>query len=97
MTAGPAVASGAALARLTYRVDDPVPGCGRALVRLAVTDARGRVLARASTPLVTTNAAHTVRVSTAGLAPGVYRVTWRAVDGAGNAQRGATTTTLTLR
>jgi len=46
---------------------------------------------------VTTNASHTVRVRTAGLAPGTYRVAWRAVGAAGNVQRGVTHGTLTVR
>jgi hypothetical protein len=97
VVAGAATASGRAVTRLSYSVSDPVPGCGHALVRLVVSDARGRVLTRSSTLPVTTNASHTVRVRTAGLAPGTYRVEWRAVDSAGNRQRGVTVTTLTVR
>jgi len=80
-----------------WNTADPVPGCGHTLVRLSVLDARGRVLTRASTLPVTTNASHTVRVRTAGLAPGTYRVAWRAVGAAGNVQRGVTHGTLTVR
>jgi len=94
VVAGPATASGGAVTRIAYSVTDPVPGCGHALVRLAVSDAGGRVLTRSSTLPVTTNASHTIRVRTGGLAAGTYRVTWRAVDAAGNFQRGVTVTTL---
>jgi hypothetical protein len=97
VVAGPAVASGGLVSRLSYSVTDPMPGCGHALVRLVVSDARGKVLTRASTLPVTTNARHTIRVRTGGLAPGVYHVSWRAVDAAGNFQRGITVTTLTVR
>ena len=97
VVAGPATASGRAVTRLTYSVTDHVPGCGYALVRLVVSDARGLVLTRSSTHPVTTNAAHTVRVRTGGLAPGTYRVAWRARDAAGNFQRGLTVTTLHVR
>jgi autotransporter-associated beta strand protein len=87
-------ASGRRTTRLAYRVSDYVPGCGHALVRLRVTDARGRVVRRASSTPATTNARHTIRVRTRRLAPGTYRLIWRAVDAAGNAQRGHTVTTL---
>ena len=97
VVAGPATASGRAVTRLAYSVTDHVPGCGYALVRLVVSDARGLVLTRSSTHPVTTNAAHTVRVRTGGLAPGTYRVAWRARDAAGNFQRGLTVTTLHVR
>jgi len=95
--AGPATASGGPVTRIVYTVTDHMPGCGHALVRLVVADARGNVLRRASTLPVITNAAHTVRVRTGGLAPGVYRVALRAMDTAGNFQRGVTVTTLTVR
>ena len=92
-------AAGAAgsVVRLRYRVRDARPGCGHALVRLVVADAAGRVLTRSSTRPVTTNARHTLRISARGLAPGVYRVALRAVDAAGNFQRGLTVTTLRVR
>ena len=85
------------MTRLAYSVRDPMPGCGHALVRLVVSDARGRVLTRSSTLPVTANAAHTIRVRTGGLAAGTYRVSWRARDAAGNVQRGVTVTTLRVR
>ena len=94
VVAGPATASGGAVIRLAYSVSDPVPGCGHALVRLRVLDARGRVLTRSSTLPVTTNASHTIRVRTGSLAACTYRVAWRAVDAAGNFQRAVTVTTL---
>jgi hypothetical protein len=97
VVAGAATAPGGAVTRLAYTVTDPVPGCGHALVRLVVSDAGGRVLTRSSTLPVTTNTKHTIRVRTGGLAPGVYRVAWRAKDAAGNYQRGVTVTTLRVR
>ena len=99
----PRVAAGAAWilrghpTRLAYSVGDPAPGCGHAVVRLKILNARGRVLRRASSLPVTTNARHAIRVRTGHLAPGKYRVEWRAVDAAGNPQRGATVTTLRVR
>jgi len=95
--ARPAAGAAGSTARLRYRVRDPRPGCGRALVRLVVSDAGGRVLTRSSTRPATTNAWHTVRVSTRALAPGTYRVALRAMDRAGNFQRGLTVTTLRVR
>lgn len=97
VVAGAQTASGGRVTRLAYRVRDHVPGCGYALVRLVVADARGHVLTRASSRLVKANTARTIRVRTGGLAPGAYRVAWRAVDAAGNFQRGMTVTTLTVR
>ena len=82
---------------LRYRVDDPVPDCGWALVRLVVTDAGGRVLTRASTRPAPTNDWRTVRISTRALGPGFYTVALRAMDAAGNFQHGVTRTTLTVR
>jgi hypothetical protein len=95
--AGAAWSSRGHRTRLAFSVVDPVPGCGHALVRVRILDARGRVLTRASTLPVTTNARHTVRVRAGFLAPGTYRVEWRAVDAAGNYQRGVTVTTLRVR
>jgi hypothetical protein len=94
VVAEPASGPAGAVVRLRYSVSDPAPGCGRAVVRLVVSDAAGRVLTRSSTRPVTTNAGHTVRISTRGLAPGTYRVALRAADRAGNFQRGLTVTTL---
>jgi len=92
-----AAASRGSVARLPFMVRDPRPGSGTALVRLVVSDARGHIVTRSSTRPVTTNARHTVRVSTAGLAPGTYRVALRARDRAGNFQRGVTAVRLTVR
>jgi hypothetical protein len=83
--------------RLAYTVVDPRPGCGKALVRLVVTDAAGRVLTRSSSHPAPTNLARTIRVSARGLAPGAYRVALCAVDAAGNAQRRVTTARLTVQ
>jgi hypothetical protein len=66
-------------------------------VRLVVSDARRRVLTRSSTLPVTTNTGHMIRVRTGGLAPGTYRVAWRALDSAGDFQRGVTVSTLQVR
>jgi hypothetical protein len=82
---------------LRYRVDDPVPGCGWALVRLAVTNGRGHIVTRASTLPAPTNDWRTVRISTRSLGPGVYTVALRAMDVAGNFQHGLARTTLTVR
>ena len=92
--AEPASGPAGAVVRLRYRVSDPAPGCGKAMVRLVVSDAGGRVLTKSSTRPVTTNAGHTVRISARRLTPGTYRVALRAVDRAGNFQRGLTVTTL---
>ena len=83
--------------RLRYRVDDAVPGCGFALVRLVVLDANGKVMTRSSTRQAPVNAWRTVRVSTRSLAPGSYTVVLRAMDLARNFQNGVTRTTLTVR
>jgi hypothetical protein len=83
--------------RLPYTITDPAPGCGTALVRLAVVDGAGRALTRSSSRPVTTNARHTLRVSTRSLRPGTYLVVLRAVDRAGNYQRGVTRAWLTVR
>ncbi len=92
-------ATGAAggTARLAYKVEDAMPGCGVALVRLVVVDASGRVITRASTRQAPVNVWRTVRVSTHGLAPGSYTVVLRAMDLARNFQAGVTRTTLTLQ
>ena len=84
-------------ARLSYRVFDPTPGCGHALVRLVVLDAAGHALTRASTLPAPVNTWRTVRISTRSLTPGTYTVVLRALDAAGNFQRGVTRTTLTVR
>ena len=83
--------------RLAYSISDAVPGCGHARLRLKILDARGRLVRRASSLPVTTNARHTIHVRTGSLAPGTYRVEWRAVDSAGNSQKGVTVTTLRVR
>ena len=83
--------------RLAYSISDTVPGCGHARLRLKILDARGRLVRRASSLPVTTNARHTIHVRTGSLAPGTYRVEWRAVDSAGNPQRGVTVTALRVR
>jgi hypothetical protein len=92
-------ASGAAggVTKLPYKVEDAVPGCGRALVRLVVLDASGRALTRSSTRQAPVNEWRTVRVSTRSLAPGTYTVVLRAMDLAKNFQQGVTRTTLTVR
>jgi len=95
--ARPAAGAAGSIARLHYRVLDPRPGCGHALVRLVVSDASGRVLTRSSTRPATTNAWHTVGIRTRALPAGTYRVALRAMDAAGNFQRGLTVTTLQVR
>jgi len=85
------------IVRLRYKVGDPRPGCARALVRLVVVDSSGHALTRASTRPAPANAWRTLRVSTRALAPGAYTVVLRAVDIAGNFQRGVTRTRLTVR
>jgi hypothetical protein len=88
---------GGGIVRLQYAITDPSPGCGTALVRLVVVDAAGRALTRSSSRPATTNARHTLRVSTRSLRPGTYLVALRAVDRAGNFQRGMTRVRLTVR
>jgi hypothetical protein len=95
--ARPAAGAAGSVVRLHYRVRDARPGCGHALVRLVVSDASGRVLTKSSTRPATTNAWHTMRISTRALSPGTYRVALRARDAAGNFQRGLTVTTLQVR
>jgi hypothetical protein len=95
--ARPAAGAAGSIAWLHYRVRDPRPGCGHALVRLVVSDASGRVLTRSSTRPATTNAWHTVGISTRALPAGTYRVALRAMDRAGNFQRELTVTTLRVR
>jgi hypothetical protein len=92
-------ATGAAggTALLPYKVNDAMPGCGFALVRLVVVDASGKVLTRASTRQAPVNKWRSVRVNTSGLAPGSYTVVLRAMDLARNFQTGVTRTTLTVQ
>lgn len=85
-----------AATRLSYRVVDRLPSCGHALVRLVVLDAAGNLLTRASACSAPVNTWRTMRISTRSLAPGTYMVVLRAVDAAGNFQRGVTRTTLTV-
>ena len=92
-----AAGAGGGVVRMRYRVVDPVPGSGSALVRLKVVGADGRVLTRSSTVPAPVNDWRSVRISTRSLAPGVYTVVLRAVDAAGNFQRGVTRTTMTVR
>jgi hypothetical protein len=85
-----------AATRLSYRVADLLPSCGHALVRLVVLDRAGNVLTRASASSAPVNMWRTMRINTRSLAPGTYMVVLRAVDAAGNFQRGVTRTTLTM-
>jgi hypothetical protein len=84
-------------ARLRFRVVDQAPSCGSALVRVVIVDAGGRALTRASTRPAKVGAWHTIRVRTAGLAPGKYTAVLRALDAAGTYPRGVTRVTLTVR
>jgi hypothetical protein len=85
-------ASGRAFAATTMRLraSDPLPSCGSALVRAVVVDADGRALTRASTVPVSTNRWRSLRLSTGMPSPGCYTVVLRAMDRAGNFQRGVT-------
>jgi hypothetical protein len=82
---------------LRYYVRDPRPTCGKAFMRLVVLSSEGRVLARANALHTRVNRWHVVQVSTQALAPGKYLVVLRAMDLAGNYQRGVTHTTITVR
>jgi hypothetical protein len=68
-----------------------------ARMSLVVKNAAGRIVTKAATNPVKTNARHTVRIKALTLSPGTYRVLLHAADRAGNAQRGWTVTTLTVR
>jgi hypothetical protein len=86
------------IAPLRYMVRDPRPSSGTALVRAVVTGlGGGRTFTRASTLPVTVNAWHALQVKTGRLSPGAYLVTLRAMDKAGNFQRGVTHVRLTIR
>jgi alkylated DNA repair dioxygenase AlkB len=97
VVARPARGLAHAATRLRFCVRDRLPGSGYALVRLAVTDASGHILTRASVRPAAVDRWRTMRISGGRLDPGVYTVSMRAVDGAGNFQRGLTYTTLTVR
>jgi hypothetical protein len=85
-------------ARLRYMVSDPRPSCGQALLRAVVTHlGGGRALTRASSVPVTVNEWHALRIKTGRLSPGTYLVTLRAMDKAGNFQRGVTHVRLTIQ
>jgi len=84
-------------AKLRYKVLDPRPSSGTALVRAVVADAGGRILTRASSLPVTVNGRHTLRIKTGRLAAGTYTVVLRAMDKAHNFQRGVTRVRLTVR
>jgi photosystem II stability/assembly factor-like uncharacterized protein len=92
-------ASGTAgeIVRVPFKAVDAVPGCGFARVHADVVDAAGRVLTRASTRQVHVNWWRTIRMRTTSLTPGTYTVVLRAMDLAGNFQRGVTRTTLTVK
>ena len=92
-----ATAKAGTIARMTYKVVDPRPSSGMARMSLVVKNAAGRIVTKAATNPVKTNARHTVRIKALMLRPGTYRVLLHAVDRAGNAQRGWTVTTLTVR
>jgi hypothetical protein len=62
-----------------------------------VQNAAGAVVIRSALMPVKTNAWHTARIKTQRLNPGAYTVLLHAVDRAGNAQRGLTAATLTVR
>jgi hypothetical protein len=86
------------VARLQYVVSDPTPSSGHALVRAVVTElGGGRALTRASSIPVTVNQWHVLRIKTGSLSPGTYLVTLRAMDKAGNFQRGVTHVHLTIQ
>ena len=83
--------------RLRYRVADASPGCGTALVRLVVTDAAGRILTGAlqsARPRPTRGTPSPSRRAVWRLVSA--RVALRAVDRAGNFQRGLTAVRLTV-
>jgi hypothetical protein len=88
----------ARIVRVRYRVNDPLPSSGSALLRLTVRSASGKVMTRSSSVPVLVNTWLKVRVSTYAIhAPGVYTVTLRARDLAGNWQKGSTKVRMTVR
>jgi autotransporter-associated beta strand protein len=85
-------------ARLRYKVKDPLPTSGSALVRCVVRNAKGKVMTRSSAVPVGVNTWLRLRVSTWAIhAPGAYTVELRAKDRAGNWQKGWTSVRLTIR
>ena len=87
-----------AIALLGYKVRDPRPSSGLALVRAVVTSlGGGQALTRSSSVPVSVNRWHTLQIKTGRLSPGTYLVTLRAKDRAGNFQRGVTHVRLTIR
>jgi len=91
-------AGGARIVRLRYRVGDPLPSSGTALVRLVVRDRSGKVMTRSSSVPAPVNKWLRIRVSTCAIhVPGVYTVCLRARDLAGNLQNGWTKVRMTVR
>jgi hypothetical protein len=97
IVAQPATGPARSQAKMKFRVVDPMPGCGQALVRLVIADFSGHILSRASTIPVPANKWCWVKISTGSLAPGVYHVSLRPMDIAGNFQRTVTDSSLTVR
>jgi autotransporter-associated beta strand protein len=96
--AGSLTARRGAIVRVRYRVADPLPSSGSALVRLVVRSRSGKVMTRSSSVPVIVNRWLRIRVSTYAIhTPGVYTVSLRAKDRAGNWQRGWTRARLTIR
>ena len=98
VTAKPLSARPSTIVRLRYKVKDPVPSSGLALVRCVVRDARGRVVTRSSSVPVKVNRWLRLRVTTWAIhEAGKYTMELRAKDLAGNWQRGWTRVRLTIR
>ena len=86
------------IVRVRYIVNDPLPTSGTALVRLVVRSPSGKVMTRSSSTPVTVNKWLKIRVSTYAIhAAGVYTVSLRAQDFAGNWQKGSTKVRMTVR
>jgi hypothetical protein len=90
--AGKVVSRGAAT-RLAFKVADPYSA--KADVRFAITDAKGRTVATGHPGWVATGKSLSAVWTPA--ARGVFTVTWRATDLAGNRESSATQTIVTVR
>jgi hypothetical protein len=86
------------VAGLRYRVRDPLPTSGAALVRAVVRDPKGRFVTRSSSVPVAVNRWLRLQIRTKAIhKTGVYTIQLRARDRAGNWQKGWTTVRMTVR
>jgi hypothetical protein len=97
VVAEPATAQAGTIVRLRFKVADPRPSSGAAMVRVVVQNAAGQKVTQSAAHPVATNVWRTVRVKALRLAPGTYWVFLHAVDRAGNQQDGPTPTRLIVR